>query len=327
MPRILVTPMVYQDGRGPWRDVLDRAGFELVFPPSDAVAMDAHTLIKHLQGIDGVLASVEHYTRHVLEDSKLRAIARVGVGYDSIDIAAATERGVAVAITPGTNQHSVAEQAIAFITSIFRDLAARDHEVRRGVWRRNPVRRLAGNTLGLVGFGRIGKAITPRALGLGLKVMAYDPFPDHEFARQHGVRLASLDELLTSSDIVSLHLPCTAETTDIINAATLSRMKRGAVLINTARGGLVDEDALLAALTSGQLSAAGLDVLKVEPPLHDHPLLQLANVTFAPHMGGLDQESLDAMGVLAAQCLVDLYQGKWPEGCIVNEALKNGWKW
>ena len=107
MPRILVTPAVYQDGRGPWRDVLDAAKFDVVIPPSDAVAMDAHTLIKHLAGIDGVLASVEHYTRHVLEASKLRAIARVGVGYDSIDVAAATERGVAIAITPGTNHHSV----------------------------------------------------------------------------------------------------------------------------------------------------------------------------------------------------------------------------
>ena len=327
MPRILVTPAVYQDGRGPWRDVLDAAKFDVVIPPSDAVAMDAHTLIKHLAGIDGVLASVEHYTRHVLEASKLRAIARVGVGYDSIDVAAATERGVAIAITPGTNHHSVAEQAIAMITSIFRDLAGRDHEIRRGVWRRNPVRRLAGNTLGLVGFGRIGKAITPRALGLGLKVIAYDPFPDRAFAEKHGVRLVTLEELLPAADIVSLHLPCTAETADIINSATLTRMKRGAVLINTSRGGLVDEDALLAALTSGQLSHAGLDVLKVEPPLHDHPLLQLSNVTLAPHLGGIDQEALDAMGVLAAQCLVDLHRGQWPEGCIVNDGLKAGWKW
>src|SRR5262249_4887064 len=152
-------------------------------------------------------ASVERYTPEVLKASKLRAIARVGVGYDSINVSAATACGVAVAITPGTNEHSVAEQAIAFITGIFRDLVARERAVRAGKWPRACVRRLAGNTLGLVGLGRIGKAITPRAHGLGLKVIAYDPYPDKAFAEKHGVRLVSLDELLAEADIVSLHLP------------------------------------------------------------------------------------------------------------------------
>lgn len=327
MPRILVTPTVFKNVRGPFRDVLDAAKFDLVFPETDAVRMDRGTLVKHLAGIDGVLASVEQYDAEVLAATKLRAIARVGVGYDSIDLAAASKHGVAVAITPGTNHDSVAEQAIALITGIFRDLAARDNEVRRGVWRRNTVRRLAGNTLGLVGLGRIGKAIVPRAKGLGLKVIAYDPFPDHAFADREHVKLCSLDELLGEADIVSLHLPCTAETTDLINAKSLAKMKRGAVLVNTARGGLVDEAALAEALASGQLSAAGLDVFKVEPLPVDSPLLKFTTATFAPHMGGLDQDSLDAMGKLAAQCLVDLYNGRWPEGCVVNEQIRTGWKW
>jgi phosphoglycerate dehydrogenase-like enzyme len=327
MPRILVTPPSFKEEDGPWRDVFDEAGFEFVRPDADATQMSPTELTQLVQGYDGVLASVEGYTPEVLRATKLRCIARVGVGYDSINIPVASECGVLVAITPGTNHHSVAEQTIALITGIFRDLALRDRQARQGNWNRKTVRRLAGHTLGLVGLGRIGKAITPRAQGLGLDVIAYDPFPDTKFAADHGVRLRSLDELLGEADIVSLHLPCTPETTDIINAKSLAKMKPGAVFINTARGGLVDEPALFAALQSGHLSAAGLDVFKVEPPLASNPFLKLDNVTIAPHLGGLDQDSLDAMSRLAAQCLVDLYRGRWPEGCIVNEQLRAGWKW
>lgn len=327
MPKILITPTAFRDGRGPWRPVLEQAGFEIVIPEADATQLAAPALIEMLRGIDGVLASVENYSRPVLAASKLRAVARVGVGYDSIDVPAASDHGVAVAITPGTNHDSVAEQAVSFITAIFRDVACRDREVRGGVWRRNCVRRLAGNTLGLLGLGRIGKALVPRAHGLGLNVIAYDPYPDRAFAEKHNVRLMSLDDVLAKADIVSLHLPCTAETTDLINSKTLAKMKPGAVLINTSRGGLVDEKALIAALRSGQLSAAGLDVFKVEPLPANSPFLKLDNVVLAPHMGGIDQTALDAMSTLAAQCLVDLHRGRWPEGCIVNDQLRQGWKW
>ena len=319
MPRILVTPVVYASGKGPWRDVLDAAGFECVFPQGDCTQMDRASLVKYLQGIDGTLASVERYDEEVFAGSKLKAVARVGVGYDAIDVAAATRHGVAVAITPGTNENSVAEQAISLITGLFRDLPRRDREIRTGKWRRDCPRRLAGNTIGLVGLGRIGKAMIGRCQGLGLKVLAFDPFADKAYAEKHGVKLCTFDELLAQSDIVSLHMPCTKETTDLINSSTLAKMKKDAVLINTSRGGLVDEDALMQALDSGHLSGAGLDVCKVEPLPANSPLLKYDNIIFAPHLGGIDQEALDAMGKLAAQCLVDLLTGGWPpEGCVVN---------
>lgn len=327
MPRIFVTPPMFIDAPGPFRDVLDRAGFEIVHPPRDADLNRPEVLIEQLRGIDGVLASMEPYTREVLRASRLRAIARVGVGYDAIDIPAATEAGVVVTITPGTNENSVAEQAFALLLAVFREVACRDAEIRRGGWRRNPVRRLAGNTLGLVGLGRIGKAMVGRAHGLGLRVVAYDPYADRDFAARHGVELCSWDELLARADVVSLHMPCTAETTNLINRDSLARMKPGAVLINTSRGGLVDEDALADALQSGRLFGAGLDVLKVEPPPADHPLLRLSNVVLAPHLGGIDQTALDAMGQLAAECLVNLHRGACREECIVNRQLFPGWKW
>jgi phosphoglycerate dehydrogenase-like enzyme len=169
--------------------------------------------------------------------------------------------------------------------------------------------------------------MVPRCQGLGLEVVAYDPFPDTRFAAERGVRLLPLPDLLATADIVSLHLPCAADTIDLINGAAFARMKRGSVLINTARGGLVDETALADALHSGHLFGAGLDVCKVEPLPADSPLRQFSNIVFAPHLGGIDQTALDAMGKLAAECLVNLAQNRWPEGCIVNDSLRANWKW
>ena len=329
MPRILVTPTVIKHQPGPYRDVLEQAGFEVIYPTaklSESVA-DPPLLLGQLEGVSGVLAGSEIYNREVLSKAKIRAIARMGVGYDAIDVPAASDYGILVTIAPGTNQHSVAEQTMALLLGVFRGFPGRDAEVRSGVWKRKALPRLAGRTIGLVGLGRIGQAVVPRAIGLGLKVIAYDPFPNEAFAGLHGVRLVGLEELLTESDIVSLHSPVTPDTANLINAQTLAKMKPGAVLINTARGGLVDEDALAAALASGRLMAAGLDAFKIEPLPIDSPLQKLDNVLMAPHMGGLDLESQRDMSTLAAQCLVDLSQSRWPEGCVVNAEIRQGWKW
>jgi phosphoglycerate dehydrogenase-like enzyme len=329
MPRILVTPYLLRNRPGQYSEILQQAGFEVVYPSqplSESVA-DPQRLLTELDGVSGVLAGSELYTREVLSRAKLRVIARMGVGYDAIDVPAATELGIPVTIVPGTNDHSVAEQTMALLLGVYRGFPGRDREVRSGTWQRKPLGRLAGKTMGLVGLGRIGKAVVPRAVGLGLRVIACDPYPDRQFAELHGVRLCPLDDLLAEADIVSLHSPCTPETTNLINQQTLARMKPGSVLINTARGGLVDEDALAKALAGGHLFAAGLDVFKVEPLPLDSPLLKLDNVLLSPHMGGLDHDSERDMGSLAAQCLVDLYQGRWPEVCVVNPQVRSEWKW
>lgn len=327
MVRVLVTPPVLERCGGPYYEVLKNAGCEVIYAPPEAPLGKADELVPHLEGIDAVLCSVEPYTDEVFRRSKLKVVARVGVGYDSVDVAAATAHRVAVCITPGTNEHSVAEQAFAMIFSVFRDVAIRDAEIRAGGWRRNTVRRLGGCTLGLVGLGRIGRAMVPRAHGLGLKVVAFDPFADRDFAAKNNVRLVSFDELLAESDVVSLHMPCTAETTNLINRDSIAKMKRDAVLVNTSRGGLVDEDALLEALQTKRLFGAALDVLKVEPPPKDHPFFKLKNVTLAPHMGGIDQTALDAMAKLAAECIVGLSRNAAPPGCVVNQQILDGWKW
>ncbi len=327
MPRVLVTPAMLHETGGPFFDVLEEAGFEVVFPVGGLSLMDPVTLQANLEGIDAVLAGMEPFNHDVLSSVKLRAIARMGVGYDAIDVAAASEFGVPVTITPGTNEPSVAEQTLALIFGVMRGLPERAREVRGGHWLRQTLPRLEGKTLGLVGLGRIGKALVPKAHGLGLEVIAHDPFVDPKLAEELGVRLCSMEELLAEAYIVSLHCPLNDDTRNLIDGEALSKMQVGSVLINAARGGIVDEDALAEALRRGHLLGAGLDVFEIEPLPLDSPLLGLDNIVLTPHMGGLDHESQVAMSRLAAECIAKLYQGAWPEGCVVNDELRDGWKW
>jgi D-3-phosphoglycerate dehydrogenase len=327
MTRVLVTPFMLREGNWPALEILRAGNCEIVFPPTPTSSMDPAPPLELMREVDAVLAGAEPYTRQLFGATKLRVVARMGVGYDAVDVPAASDHNVAVTITPGTNDPSVAETAMALILGVARGFPARDREVRGGAWRRKSLPRLAGRTLGLVGLGRIGRALVPRAQGFGLKIIACDPFAPPDFVAQHGIELVTFEELLASADIVSLHLPCTPDTIDVINARTLALMKPGAIFINTSRGGLVDEPALCDALRSGHLAGAGLDVFKVEPLPLDSPLLTLDNVLLSPHMGGLDHESQIAMSSLAAQCIVDLHQGRWPEGCVVNESIRAGWHW
>jgi phosphoglycerate dehydrogenase-like enzyme len=186
---------------------------------------------------------------------------------------------------------------------------------------------MAGRTFGLVGLGRIGKAVVSKVQGLGMKVIAYDPFADRDYANRHHVQLVSLPELFQQADVVSLHAPSTNDTNAMINAESLAMMKRGAILINTSRGALVDEAALAKCLQAGHLLGAALDVFRHEPLTLDSPLLKCENALLCTHMGGLDCESTDAASSLAAQCIVDLFHNHWPEGCVVNRELRDGWKW
>jgi phosphoglycerate dehydrogenase-like enzyme len=210
---------------------------------------------------------------------------------------------------------------------VTRGLVERDREVRAGRWTRKVMPRIAGRTFGIVGLGRIGRAVVPKVQGLGMRVVAFDPFADEKFASQYGVTLMSLSELLETADVVSLHPPTTPETTNLINRQTLARMKRDAILINTARGAVVDEEALCEALDRGHLFGAALDVFKTEPLPLTSPLLKYENLLLCTHMGGMDHDSQRATSSLAAQCIIDLYSGRWPEACVVNRQLRDRYKW
>jgi D-3-phosphoglycerate dehydrogenase / 2-oxoglutarate reductase len=327
MPRVLVTPTILRHVPGPYSDTLLQGGFEIVYPPDGCDTMQRENLLPLLVGCDAMLASVERLTREILAGTKLRAIARMGVGYDSIDIAAATDLGIAVTITPGTLEESVAEHTIAMLLGLTRALVQRDREVRAGRWTRAAMPRMAGRTFGIVGLGRIGRAVVPKVQGLGMRVVAYDPFADRDAASRMGVTLMSFSELLQTADVVSLHTTTTPDTANMINRQTLAQMRPGAILVNTGRGALVDEQALCEALDRGHLFGAALDVFKMEPLPVDSPLLKYDNVLLCTHMGGLDWESQIATSKLAAQCIVDLYRGRWPEACIINRELRDRYKW
>jgi phosphoglycerate dehydrogenase-like enzyme len=327
MPRVLVTPTILRNIPGLYSDTLLQGGFEVIYPPDGCDTMKRENLLPLLENVDAMLASTERMTREVLGGTKLRAIARLGVGYDSIDTAAATDLGIAVTITPGTLEESVAEHTVAMLLGVTRGLLQRDREVRAGKWTRVPMPRMAGRTFGIVGLGRIGRAVVPKVQGLGMKVIAFDPFADKEVASRMGVTLMTLSELLQSADVVSLHTNTTAETNNLINKQTLAQMRPGSVLVNTGRGALVDEEALCEALDVGHLMAAALDVFKTEPLPLDSPLLKYDNVLLCTHMGGLDWESQTAASNLAAQCIVDLYRGRWPEACVVNRDLRDRYQW
>ncbi|MFI4850729.1 MAG: phosphoglycerate dehydrogenase [Gimesia chilikensis] len=327
MPRVICTAKMCEFG--PHFEILQAAGFEVDTVPTDVdLRKEPHRVVEQVQGYDAVLAGAEIYSREVLTQlPDLRIVSRYGVGFDAVDLAAADDLDIAVTITPGVNHHSVAEQAFALLMGVARLTRSQDQAVRRGEWERALTPRVWGSTIGIVGLGRIGQAVATRAIGMGMHVLAYDPYANQEFVDQHGIKLVSLDDLLAQSDYVTLHLPVTPETVDLINKDSLAKMKQGSVLINTARGGLVDEDALIEALQSGHLRAAGLDVFKKEPLPVESPLIKLDNVLLSCHIGGLDQESHRDAYAMAAHNIVKLYRGEWPEECVVNLKQTPDWKW
>jgi phosphoglycerate dehydrogenase-like enzyme len=327
MPNVLITHPRLR-GPGPHLDILRSGGFEVRLPPADCDLMKAAVLAEQVGDAQSVLAGTEPFTRAVIaRATRLRVIARCGVGYDAIDVEAAEEHGIAVTITPGTNEHSVAEHALAMLLALSRGFPLRDRQVRRGEWRKVALPRLAGQTLGIVGLGRIGKALAGRVVGLDVRILVYEPYPDREFVKRHSIELTSLEDLLRRSDFVSLHLPLAAQTRGLINHKTLALMKPRAILVNTARGGLVVEQDLYEALRSGRLAAAGLDVFHDEPVPQDHPLLELDNVLVSPHVAGLDEQSDRDSQRMVARVLVDLAHGRWPADCIVNLRGVSNWKW
>ena len=238
----------------------------------------------------------------------LRIIARHGVGVDDVDVAEAQRRGIVVTRAPGSNTQAVAEHTLALLLALVKTLPLLSAQVAGGAWRgaATKVRDVAGLRLGLVGCGAIGQAVARLATPFGMSVAAYDPFgPD----LPHIARTPTLQDLLVRSDVLSLHVPLLPATRHLIGAAELAALPEGAVVLNTARGGLIDEMALLAAIESGRLAGAGLDVTEDEPPPADYPLRRHARVICTPHVAGVTDGSLVNMGVMAAECIVAVLLG------------------
>ncbi|MBI3837312.1 MAG: phosphoglycerate dehydrogenase [Planctomycetia bacterium] len=307
--------------------MLREAGYDVGYPAKN-VLLSEEDCLEALQGCVAVIAGSEPYTDRVLAGlPQLRIISRNGVGYDRVDVPAATRRGVAVTITPEGNHQAVAEHAMALLLAVARTVAQNAIDTRRGLWRRRSVSiPLRGRTLGIVGLGRIGRSVAVRAEAFGVRLLAYEKFPDVPFVEAHKIDLVDLNTLLAQSDFVTLHTPMTAETRGMINRHTLARMKPGSLLINTARGGLVNEPDLVEALKAGHLAGAGLDVLVTEPPSPTHPLLALDNVIVTPHVSALDSQAIEDMAVGAARNILDIFAGKWPTVSLINSDVRAAWR-
>ena len=327
--------LISSDGRldrnGPYVRLLEEAGFGvrysegLDFPRGLA---DDQGTIEQLRGVAAVLAWGERYTRGVLAAlPELKVIARIGVGLDSVDVPAATARGIAVTVTPTANHEAVAEHTMALLFAVAKSIPRDDKATRAGEWPIELHQPIRGKTLGIVGLGRIGRSTAVRAVAMRMNVIATEKYPDQAFVEQHGIELIDLDALLARSHYVSLHCPLSEETRGLIDRQRLARMRPDGVLINTARGGLVVEEHLLEALTSGRLRAAALDVFEREPASADNPLFQLDNVVISSHTAGTDTLSMENMGIEAAQCIIELSRGRWPDEAAVNGELKKTWRW
>lgn len=255
---------------------------------------------------------------------RCRCIVRLGIGYDSVDLAAATEQGIPVCNAPTYCVDDVADHALALLLGSARHLARQDRWIREGRWDRSgarPARRLAGCTLGLVGFGRIAQAVARRVGGFGLTVLAADPFVEAGFMAGRGVQKTDLDTLLARSDLLSIHCPLTDDTYHLLDARAFALMKDGVLLVNTSRGPIVEEAALVEALRAGKVWGAGLDVFEQEPLPPGSPLRALDNVILTPHVGANSEESRADLYRAGLQVAVDVQQGRWPQG-VVNPEVK-----
>ncbi|MFI6906947.1 phosphoglycerate dehydrogenase [Nonomuraea sp. NPDC050394] len=303
--RVLVTTAWLQPGDHVDR-LLQEEGFEVVHKRSGR-------LVDLVREVDGVVAGTDAFTAEVLAAApKLKVIGRTGAGYDNIDTDAATERGIAVCPTPGVNRRAVAEHTLALMLNCARLLPQNILSVRSGGWEQPSGRELAGATLGIVGLGAIGKSVAELGSLLGMEVLAYDPDLDLDFAARTGVHAVPLEELLRRSDFVSLHIFLDASTRHLIDAAALATMKPTAYLINTARGGVIDEDALADALERGKLAGAALDVVEVEPLPAASRLREHDNVIVTAHVGAATTESRARSGRMAAQAVIDVLNGRAP---------------
>jgi phosphoglycerate dehydrogenase-like enzyme/ActR/RegA family two-component response regulator len=265
----------------------------------------------------GVIAGSEPFTHEVMDEAKkLRVISRNGIGYDAIDLQAATELGIVVCYTPDVMAETVADHTFALLLAAARRITDLDAATKRGEWQRIIGSDVNGQTLGLIGTGRIGTAVARRARAFGMKLIGHDPFPNPVFERELGGEYLSLEEVLSQSDFVSLHLPSTPETRGMVTAERIGMMKPSAFLVNTARGALIDEAALLTALHEGKLAGAGLDVLSAEPPLPGSPATELARhprVVITPHVASYTPITAARMGQAALENMLAVLRGTRPD--------------
>jgi D-3-phosphoglycerate dehydrogenase len=308
--KILLTTTSFQDTPGPHHEMLAAKGYEIV---RERGPLPEARMLELAGDFDAFLCGDDAITRAVLEKSRprLKVVAKYGIGLDKVDVSAATDLGLPVTFCPGVNHTTVAEHTFGLLLALYRQIVEQDHAVHEGQWKRLTGHELMGKTIGIAGLGRIGKEVAIRARAFGMNVLGYDVYWDGEFAHAHGVeRVGEADDLLRRSDIISLHMNLSPETKNFINAERLELCQKEAVLLNCARGELVDSAALAAALDAGRIAGYGADVLDEEPPRPDHPLLKCRHAVITPHIGSRTYESVIRQATMAAQNMINVLEGR-----------------
>jgi D-3-phosphoglycerate dehydrogenase len=305
------------------RGVADAYGFSIDLPKQCKTEDDVISVVKDA---DAIIVQYAPVTKRVLDAApNVKVVSEYGVGVDSIDIAACTERGIAVCNVPDYSYQEVSDQAIALTLALDRGIVVLDKQIRNGNYGLaavKPLHRIAGRVFGVVGMGRIARAAAQKARGIGYEVIGTDIALQPGTTTGDGIPVVTFDEVLSRSDIVSVHVPLMPATRHLINAAALSKMKPGAILINTSRGGVVDTEALIAALKNKTIRGAGLDVFETEPLPEDHPLTALDNVVLTPHAGYYSEESLYELKTRPVENASEVLAGKAPRNLLNPQVLQ-----
>ena len=312
MTRILLTTTSFQDTPGEHHQLLASTGWAVVRARGPLNEADTLALVGDC---DGYICGDDAITRKVLEKARprLKVLSKYGIGVDKIDVKSCTEFGLPLLFTPGVNHTTVAEHTFLLLLALEKNLLFHTDSTRAGGWKRQTGHELLDKTIGIVGLGRIGKEVAIRARAFGMNPIGFDVYWDEKFATQHGVkRAATLDEVFAGSDYLSLHTNLTPETRNLINAQSIAKMKPGVLILNCARGEIVHTADLVAALQSGRVGGYGADVLDVEPPAADHPLLKLPNCVITPHIGSRTYESVVRQATAAVKNLILAMHGEKP---------------
>ena len=321
MHRVLVTARMFGNTSDKAYDIFKTKGIEVAPNPYKGKGLSEDQLIELIPGVHGLLTGVDEVSEKFIQATDdLKVISKFGAGVDNIDISAATDKGIVVTRAPGTNSDSVADMAFALLFAAARKVVYAYDRIRSGEWPLMLSTELWSKTLGIIGIGQIGKRVALRAKGFNMKVLASEIAPDEDFFNEQGIELVDLSRLLEESDFITIHTPLTDETRNLIDRKEFEKMKPTAFLVNTARGGIVNEDALYDALISGTIAGAAFDVLEEEPP-RNRKLIGLDNFIVTPHISAFTKEAIGNMERLSAQNIIDVLEGNPPPHVVNPQVL------
>jgi len=306
MPKILITPRSFAKYSDEPYTMLKNAGIECIKNPVGGI-LSKEEMLKHTKDIDGIIVGVDPLDKEVLTGSNLKVVSKYGVGTDNIDLAYCKENNIDVEITRNANSEAVADYAFALILSVARKVVEIDRKCRTGDWSKIVSADVYGRKIGVVGLGAIGRGVVARAKGFNMEIYGFDMFKDDDYLKENNIRFASIDEMLKDCDFISFHIPLTAETKHIVNAKNLATAKKNLIIINTARGGVINEDDLYEALNNGTILGAGLDVFENEPP-NGSKLLELESVVLGTHCAASSEGAVNEMSRMATENIINKFK-------------------